>query len=275
MPYLRGKARDYPSLMKHHKKTKRKTNLITKVNRSYTKLKRNNLMVNPNYKINNRNLIPDKFRSRLAITHGARESVGAAQNGNFSVRLNGLALPLNTGAPPPGLMIDGSVSSAATANPLGFLDIMGSSASPGLYDSYVVLNVSYKITYFPLGLNDSQYVITVPNKSGTAIGSINSADEFPYSKGPKFMVGYNSTSANTIIGRLNMAKFLGYASDQLYASDANSRGTRTTNPATINLVDLYVARAAANGTVLTSPLPYKIEIFYDVEFQRQSRDFTE
>lgn len=250
-------------------------------------------MVNPTYnKIGGHLFVPDKFRTKLSLIYTAKESGAtpgppATANNAWSVSLNGLVFPLNaTAAPPPGVRIDGTASTVATASPAGFLDIIGNSANAGLYQQYCVLNVSYKVTYYPLGLNDAQFVVIVPTRLGQSINSINEAEEYPYANRAKFTSGYSSTAQNTISGRINLAKFLGYESDLQYAADLSSKGSRTINPPQApaqfagtngngNHAILQVWRASANGTTLTNPLPYKVELVYDVEFTKNSADISE
>jgi len=260
---------------------KKKADLTTKVKRSYVRQKPTSLMVNPEWnKLNKRLVMPMKYRTKVNLIYSARESSGATANNNFVVNLNGIITPLNTSINAPGVRIDGTASTVTTSSPLGVLDLLGNTANAGLYQEYCVLNAKYKITYFPLGLNDAQYVVIVPARNGTTFASINSMEEYPYASKAKFMVGYNSVTQNTISGRINCAKLLGYDNDESYANEAISRGTRTTNPAVgsgsnSNLINLYVYRSCANGTVLSSALPYKIELEYDVEFTRVSANFSE
>lgn len=254
---------------------RKKKSLTSKTVQSYRKHKPASLMVNPRINIRgSRDLVPSKFRTKLHLIYGAKEAIAATANNYFLIWLNGLVAPLNTGAnTPPGVRIDGSASTVTTTYPTGFLDIMSSGVSPGLYSKYVVLNCRYKITYFPLGLTDAQYVASIVVREATAYTDINNIEELPYSRGPKFMVGYSSTAQNTITGTCNMARVLGCDSDEQYAANPASQGGKTSNPTGLP-VYLQVFRASANSTALTSPLPYKIELEFDVEFIRQGLNPT-
>jgi len=266
---------------KFKRKTYRKKDLVAKCNKSMARTKNSTLMVNPKNSL--RLPVPDRFRTTLTIVHGAREAVGAPAINFYEVFLNQLYLPLATANAPPGVMMGGASSTSSSSSPTSYLQIIGNNATAGLYSKYVVLNVRYKVTYFPLALADAQYVSVFPNRDGVTLGSITQTDDYPYSKGPKMCVGYNSTSANTITGTLNLAKFLGYKSDDEYATDDLSIGDRLTGPSPAsavgtgktNLVRLRVARATCNGTILSFALPYSIELKYDVIFTKQAGLVTE
>lgn len=264
---------------KKKRKTRQKLSAVAKCNKSMNRKKPTSLMVNPQNSL--RLPVPDRFRTSLTLIHGARESIGAVANSFYDVYLNKLFTPLNTGATsPPGLMMNGTSSSVSVASPTAYTQIIGNNAVAGLYGKYVVLNVRYKACYFPLALGDAQYVSVIPFRDGVTLGSIHQLDDYPYSRGPKMCVGYNSTSQNTISGSINMAKFLGYKTDDEYANDNLSYGDRLTGPlpavttnvgtGKTNLVLLRVARSSCNGTVLSFALPYSIEFKYDVIFMKQA-----
>lgn len=275
MPILHAKASNYPSLF--GRKKRKRVSVVTKLKRSYVRPKRKNLMVNPNYRISSsfRQPWPDKFRTKLNMTFTAVEGTGQTPGNFFNVWLNGLYLPFSTGASIPGTMIDGSSSQAATASPLGFLSLMGSNNVSGLYQQYCVLNASFKVSYMPIAAIDSSYFCIAPIKGGTTF-TINTIDEYPYSKGPKFASIAQSTKQNELSGRINMAKFLGYENDLQYAAAAGNRGTLTTNPSTaINQVFLAVYRNQLTDTALSAPMACTVQISYDVEFQQIANDLSE
>lgn len=231
-------------------------------------------------------VVPAKFFTRLQYNYHGVEAVAAGNNLDYALWANNPQGPGNvTGfvigstalLAPPGLPIDMGGILTSTGHALGLTKFMSQTAGSQLYTSCHVLKSHIKIQYIPNALTDSLYVSILPQKDSdsTPLDSQLRGMSAPYAKS-KVITTSTPQKDQTIKHSIDLAKFLGvtpstYLSNPAYAY--NSSHGNVFVPARVEnegaQVFWVVRRTLCNGSAVSFPLAYTVEVIYDVVFQGQ------
>lgn len=211
---------------------------------------------------------PPRYRTKLHI--GVAGNIPAATtSGAYSILQNGVFHPFNAAAVS-GLLtnIPGSLIPVANLAPVGFSNMCGAAA---IYNSYRVFASSVKIQFIPGSVADTVNATLIPVIYQTVNGVTSStytyptssteAMELPFAKNKLFMANQQGSPLKHSISQ---HKLFGVKKASIVDDIYTYTGTYASLPVNKSLWMMFFETADATG--LGSPLSYRLDVTYTVEF---------
>lgn len=234
-------------------------------------------------------LVPAMFFTRLQYAFQAVESVAASNSLDYAFWINspqgpGNVTGFNIGSTAllsaPGIALDMGGITPATGHALGLTKFMSQTAGSQLYTTCHVLKSHIRVTYTPLAATDSISLSIVPQKDSDSfpISSTLSGMAGPYGKNAVLQFGQPHKD-QTLTHFIDCAKFLGvthqtYMSNPAYAYNSTYGTARLPARVENEGAQLFwvIRRVLLSSGTAFAPLPYRVEINYDVVFQAPVND---
>lgn len=266
---------------KTKRRVKKKTVRKHKRRGDYVKLP---MMITNKQDSSHHQYMPTAFRTKLYYSWEAVEVAGTTAQATYSFWANSPYRPGNVtglviGASSvplaaPGTAVD-QIQSISNTNCIGLSRLLFGTAGNGLYTSVHVIRSSIEVRYIPLALSDSLNVTLIPQKDSDSSNVYTQSQVVASPFGTSKLITTSMPSKDMVVrGSICIPKFLGmgvnaYLSDNAYGTFVS--GTTILYPARTSNTGAQVIwsikRDTVDNAVSNAPIPYRVQIEYDVVFQ--------